>query len=678
MTRDSQRRRETVVGVDTGGTFTDLVCVEGGLVRVEKVPSTPDDPARALLDGLARLRPKGAVRLVHGTTVALNALLTGRVARTALVTNAGFVDLVEIGRQDRPDLYALHPLKPAPLVPRERRFEIAQRSWPTLASTRAAHSGVEEVRAPSRAELTRLRRAVARCEPEAIAICLLHSYADPQIEQRVADDLRALGVPITTSSGLVREHREFERFSTAIVNAALVPIVRDYLERLGRSLAGSRLELMRSGGGTMRAERAAVEPVRVVLSGPAGGVLGAARAAEQAGFASMVGLDMGGTSTDVAFRRLGTTRGVEPVPTTSIAGHAIAMTTLDIHTIGCGGGSLVRVDASGVLTVGPESAGAVPGPVCYGIGDEATITDAHVLLGHLAQGSFLAGRVELDLDRVERAFERLGRKLALSPRKVAQAALEVARAAMRRALGVMTLQRGEDPRRTPLVAFGGAGGLHAASLARALSMPSALIPHAPGVLSAFGMATAEPTAERSRAVLAPLGEWNARRRAREFAALTKSARAELAESNVAPHAMRVECALDLRYSGQSFELRVPEDGSDPAARFETRHRELYGYVLAGREIELVALRSRVFVPSEPVRASSVRSRELPLALRRSTRKVTFEKGPVATLIVDRAALKVGHRFDGPAIVQEFSGTTLVPPNTSALVVHGGHLLLRAD
>ncbi|MCC7014606.1 MAG: hydantoinase/oxoprolinase family protein [Planctomycetes bacterium] len=671
MTSESRKSAGPVVGVDTGGTFTDLVALDGSEVRFEKVPSTPDDPARALLDGLERLGLRGRARVVHGTTVALNALLTGRVARTALVTNAGFADLLEIARQDRPDLYALHPRKPAALVPRERRFEIAQRSWPALEG-----GALEHVRTPSARELARLRRDVGRCRPESIAVCLLHSYADPRIEQRVADSLRALGVPLTTSAALVREHREFERFSTAVVNAALVPVVRDYLEHLARALRGTPLELLRSSGGTSSAELAAREPVRVIASGPAGGVLGAARAAREAGLATMVSLDMGGTSTDVAFRRLERARGVEQVPSSSIAGYPIAVPSLDLHTIGCGGGSLVRVDASGVLTVGPQSAGAVPGPVCYGHGDEPTITDAHVLLGHVASGAFLSGRLELDHDAVERAFEKLGRKLKLAPRRVAQAALDVARAAMRRALGVMTLQRGEDPRRTPLVAFGGAGGLHAADLARSLAMPAALVPLGPGVLSALGMASAAPSAESSRAVLAPLARSSRAELRREFARLSASVRDELRESGVAARQVELECALDLRYAGQSFELRVPFDGTDPASRFEARHRELYGYTLEEREIELVSLRARGSAITPLPRPRRYVERAAPRAATLAERRAWFGGRAALARVVERAQLAPGHRVEGPAILQEFSGTTLVPPGAQALVVHGGHVLLR--
>jgi N-methylhydantoinase A len=664
------------LGVDTGGTFTDFALVDGDHVLFEKVPSTPSAPERALLDGLERLEDCSAAEIVHGTTVALNALLTGRFARTALVTNEGFRDLIEIARQDRPELYVLHPVKPPAIVPRELRFEIAQRSWPSLADA----TKLERVRSPSRAELRRLVAQLRAADVESIAICLLHSYADPRIEESIARALQPLGLPITTSSGLLREHREFERFSTAVINAALVPVAKSYLQRLSAACARGQLELMQSSGGTLPAERAAIEPVRVLLSGPAGGVVGAARAAREAGFERMVGLDMGGTSTDVAFQELArASHGARTGPI-YVAGHPIAVPALDIHTIGCGGGSLLDVDAGGVLRVGPQSAGADPGPVCYGVGDRLTITDAHVLLGHVASGAFLAGRLELHVDAVERAFERLGAKLAMKPVAAAQAALDVANAAMRRALATMTMQRGEDPRATPLVAFGGAGGLHAADLAASLDQPCALVPRGPGVLSALGMATADAMRERSASVLAPLERVSSAERRRRLAQLARDARDELIESGHRSRDIEIEAALDLRYAGQSFEIRLP-DSSDPARVFHARHAKLYGYELREREIELVHARVRAIVRRPTRSLAAARARSLDADAITAHRRAYFaaKQGSARAVrcpVIDRARLRPGEHFSGPALVEEFSGTTVVPPGWRARVVAGSHLVLE--
>ncbi len=667
------------IGVDTGGTFTDLVLADGDELSVVKVPSTPRDPADAVVGGLERLHAGGAGdTVVHGTTVALNALLTGRVARTALVTGAGFRDLVEIGRQERPDIYALHPIKPEPLVPRSLRFEVAQRSWPDPAGGRATE--LVEVAAPSADELERLRERVAKSGAQSVAICLLHSWADPAIEERVAAALAPLGLPLTLSAHVLAEHREYERFSTAIVNAVLVPIVRAYLAGLERRLPDARLLLLQSNGGTLPASRAALEPVRVLLSGPAGGVVGAARAAREAGLESIVTLDMGGTSTDVAFHDaraegvLAVSGGTgDPV---RVAGHPVAVPTLDIHTIGCGGGSLVRVDAGGVLHVGPASAGADPGPVCYGHSDEPTVTDAHVLLGHVAEGAFLGGELALDHDAVARAFERLARRLGAAPAEAAQAVLEVARAAMRRAVGVMTMQRGHDPRRLALVAFGGAGGLHAAALAASLGMRRALVPCSPGALSARGMTAADAIRDLSRTALEPLGAWSRARRRAAFRELAHAGRSSLVEAGHPARAVAFEHGLDLRYAGQSFELRVPE-GEDVAGAFHAVHERRYGYRLEGREVELVCLRTRAIVRRASPVPANARSRPLPADARLGLRAVRFGSRVARAPLLARARLRPGHAFEGPALVEEYSGTTLVPPRWSARVTAGSHLLLEA-
>jgi N-methylhydantoinase A len=656
-----------ILGVDTGGTFTDLAlrAADGGL-RTAKVASTPDDPGRAVLAGLEVLGDTGGAEIVHGTTVALNALLTGRTARTALVTNRGFRDLLEIGRQARPDIYALHPVKPRALVPRERRFEVTQRSWPGEDGT------VVEDHGPGADELASLARAIKRSGAESVAVCLLHSYADPGIERRVAQALAPLGLPLTCSAELLPAYREVERFSTAMANAALAPIMSAYLERLARELPGQGLSLLQSSGGTVTAERAAAEPVRVLFSGPAGGVVGAARAAQEAGLGAIVTLDMGGTSTDVAFHDPGGGL-LDAVTGAEVAGHPIAVPALDIHTIGCGGGSLVHVDAGGVLHVGPESAGADPGPVCYGQGEVLTVTDACVHLGHIASQGFLDGNFPLDVDAVARAFELLGRRLGTRPLDAAQGVLDVARAAMRRALGVRTMQRGLDPAGLPLVAFGGGGGLHAAALAAALDMPGALIPAYPGVLSAAGMAGADALRDRECSVLAPLAEWNSKRRRATLAELTRQARGELRDAGYPARAIEVSASLDLRYRGQSYELSVPE-GRAPDAAFSDLHEARYGWRLP-TEVELVSLRVRALArrTTPAPTAGPTRQRPHPKAAVLGERRAVFAGRPVMTKRIDRGALRPGHVVQGPAIIEEYSATTLVPPSTRALVRAGGHL-----
>ena len=633
-----------------------------------KVRSTPGDPSEAVLSGLESLGGTSGVELVHGSTVGLNAMLTGAVAPTALVTNEGFRDLVEIGRQDRPELYALHPTKPAALVDRRRRFEVGQRAYPS------AGGSLEVIKRPSKAELARLVERVRRSGVKSVAVCLLHSYSDPEMEAEVARPLEEAGLSVTCSAHLLAEYREFERFSTAIANACLVPVVRAYLERLADRIGDRKLSVLQSSGGAFPAAQAAAEPVRVLFSGPAGGVVGAARAAAQAGHDEVVTLDMGGTSTDVAFHS--SAAGLEEIVNdVRVAGHPVGVPALDIHTIGCGGGSIVSVDPSGVLRVGPESAGAEPGPVCYGSGSELTVTDAHVMLGHLRTGAFLEGALELDAEAVRRGFARLGKQLGVSPRAAAEGVLAVARAAMRRAVGVMTMQRGRDPRRLPLIAFGGAGGLHAAALAASLDQPGTLIPRHPGALSAWGMAHADTVQDRSCTVLGDLADWPRARRKTLSGELAEDAIATLLASGHAKRSIRTEFRLDLRYRGQSYELALAEGSRDDAAqRFHRAHAERYGWSLNDTEVELVHLRTRALVHRSLPSPRTVKPRRLPAGAILGTCRAGFG-ATITARRIDREALVEGVRFRGPAIIEEYSGTTLLPPGWTASVTSGGHLWL---
>ena len=675
------------IGVDTGGTFTDVcVVAPGSPPRTHKVRSTPDDPSRAIALALAELGLEGGAgaAVVHGTTVALNALLTRRgTDGAALVTNEGFRDLVEIDRQSRPDLYETEPVRPAPMVPRERRFELRQRSAPADGGEPTARGRVREEVRPRDDEIEALCDAVVASGATSVAVCLLHSYADPGPERRVAARLRARGLDATASADLVAEYREAERFSTACVNAALTPVVRAYLARLSGALdRAARLEVLQSSGGGIDAERASAEPVRVLLSGPAGGVVGAARAAQAAGLGAIATLDMGGTSTDVAFhdpeQGLGTL-----ADEVRVAGHAIAVPTLDMHTIGCGGGSLAPRGAGGARRVGPESAGADPGPIAFGRGgDVPTVTDAWVLLGRIPHAAhaegFLGGALQLDVDAVERAFERLGAELGATAVEAADAVVAAANASMRRALGVMTMERGRDPRATPLVAFGGGGGLAAAELARGLGMPCALVPDATGVLSAAGMCDALRTADRSRTLLARLEGLEAAALGRTLDELADEARAALA-----PARAEVEASLALRYVGQSYELLVP--AATPhgrlAAAFAGAHRSRFGWDLAGHAVELVHVRVRATESG----ASASRSDRAagdpsaaggdPAAAVLGHQRLRSPAGDRDVPVLARGRLGPGDRVDGPALVVDATATVFVPEETSCTVGPGG-LVLR--
>lgn len=665
---NTQQTPRATVGVDTGGTFTDFVLIQDGICRITKLSSTPEDPSRAVLAGVRALPGAEGADVVHGTTVALNALLTGRKARTALVTGKGFLDLIEIGRQSRPDLYELSPSKPAAIVPRDLRFEVDQRTAPLRDGT------FEELSSPSFDELEQLTKALVEAKAESLAICLLHSYATPEIEERIAKSLAHLGLPTTCSARILPEYREFERFSTACINASLVPLMQNYLTRLESELEDRKLELMQSSGGTLSATHAAEEPVRILFSGPAGGVIGAARAATEAGFDSIVALDMGGTSTDVAFHS-GESR--TSISDAHIAGHPIAVPALDIHTIGTGGGSLVSLDNAGILHVGPESAAADPGPVCYGNGETLTVTDAHVMLGHIATGKFAAGEVRIDEARVQERFESLSKQLGVGVHDAAQTVLDVARAAMRRALGVMTMQRGQDPKALPLVAFGGAGGLQAAALASSLEMRGALIPANPGVLSAWGMANADALCERSRSVLAELHEWDASTRSETTNQLLEEAIATLQESGHPAESILGERTLDLRYCGQNSTLSLVDSGASPAElarQFHSKHESLFGWQLADREVELVSLRIAARVPRAVPKPQRLEPQELPSSAVIGQREAWFGS-LLEVKCIDRTQLEPGMQLSGPALIEEYSGTGIVPPNWKAEVLAGGHLWL---
>ncbi len=487
-------------GVDTGGTFTDFVFETADELRIFKLASTPDDPSRAITEGLQRIAAEtgsalARIEVVHGTTVGTNALLQRRGARVALVTTAGFEDVIEIGRQARPELYNLNAIKPAPLVASELRFGVQERIT----------SAGEVLESLCQDELEELGEKLRQSGCEAIAVSLLFSFAHPEHEQRIARALEPLGLPLSISHKILPEYREYERTSTVAVNAYLQPLMGRYLNRLTRVGPGSgpsspsqstkpeaqsptfRLRVMQSSGGSISATAAAAGPVRTILSGPAGGVVGALRASRAAGFEDIITFDMGGTSTDVA---LCDQEGMRLTSEAIVAGLPVAVPMMDIHTVGAGGGSIARVDEGGSLRVGPESAGAEPGPACYGRSLLPTVTDAHVMLGHFPGAGLLGGEFKLDEARAREALKKLAVEMsAAANRKVsiftaALGVLEVVNTNMERALRYVSVERGNDPREFTLVPFGGAGGLHALALARALRIPRILVPASPGAKQA--------------------------------------------------------------------------------------------------------------------------------------------------------------------------------------------------
>ncbi|HTR25881.1 MAG TPA: hydantoinase/oxoprolinase family protein [Terriglobales bacterium] len=669
-------RSNVRVAIDTGGTFTDCVWVEGGRLRTLKVFSTPDDPSRAIADALKKIAMSAEVTLLHGTTVGTNALLQRKGARVALVTTAGFEDVIEIGRQARPRLYDFLFDRIAPLVEREMRFGVRERI--------AADGGVLE--APTPEELTRVHDALSRAHPEAVALSLLFSFANPTNETRVADALRDLGVPLSVSHRILPEFREYERTSTVVVNAYLQPLMQSYMEKLservadldhsrrrGQTRTKPRIFVMQSSGGITALESAAREPVRTVLSGPAGGLVGAAASAARSGFKRILTFDMGGTSTDVAAIQGAIHTGSQ----SEVAGLPVGVPMLEIHTVGAGGGSLARFDAGGLLRVGPESAGADPGPICYGRGTQPTVTDANLLMGRLRPTRFLGGDFTLDLDRTRRITKEWLAKQGshLSLEHFAAGVVRVVNANMERALRVVSIERGYDPRDFALVAFGGAGGLHACELAEALSIPTVIIPAMPGALSAIGILESDVVKDFSRTVLWRVAAQLPRTELeREFRKLEASAQKEFKAEGWSgnPHHER---SLDLRYRGQGYELNIPA-GANAIAHFHEEHQRRYGYHHAGRELEIVTVRLRAVLPTPRTKLTEAqsprRSRTVPV----ERVPVNFAGQGVSTPIYERADIGVGEVLNGPAVITEYSATAVIPLRRTFCIDRSGNLIIE--
>ncbi len=663
------------VGVDSGGTFTDVVGVGAdGVVRAHKLPSQPEAPWRPVLDGARRVARDEAIdELSHSTTVATNALLERRGGPVALVTTAGFEDVLELGRQARPKLYALHPVLPAPLVDAPLRFGVEERLAP---------DGSVLV-APSAAALAELRARVEAAVRDqgvrAIAICLLHAYANDAHERAVADALAPLGLPVSRSSAVLPLPREYERTSTTVVDAYVRPVIAPYLGRLDGADGErvGRVRILASNGGAMSASDAAASPARTLLSGPAAGVVGALAVARVCGVADAITLDMGGTSTDVALIAGGE---VALADEATVAGCVLQLPMLAIHTVGAGGGSIASVDAGGALKAGPESAGADPGPAAYDRGGtRPTVTDANLVLGRLPPTGLLGGDMPLSLERARAALAPLAERLGVAVEDAAEDVLAVAAAVMARAIKVVSVERGHDPARFTLLPFGGAGGLHACAVARELGMTRILVPPSPGLLCAYGALTADvahdfvATLLRPAGALLPPGDVAA-----EFLPLTQAAMRALDGDGVDPAARRLERAATLRYRGQAFELTVPwkrADGAvvdDLVAAFHDAHRARYGYAL-DREVELVTLRLRAVGKAAPLPPPTEPRDAGPVEIGRAA--VRLDRAVHDAPLLLRRRLLPGVSVAGPAVIAEYSSTTLLPAGARADVLPSGALAI---
>ena len=635
------------IGIDSGGTFTDFVVWrDDGRLESFKLRSDPASPAKVILQGLRRIASGPEVKradVVHGSTVATNALLERKGARTAFVTTSGFEDLIAIGRQNRPELYNLTPALPVPLVPPDLCFG---------ATERILFDGSVEL--PLKTGT--LPRRVAASGAESVAICLLHSCQNDAHETALLAVLRK-AMPeayICASCDISPEFREFERASTTVINAYVGPLMDRYLGELEEA-SPFPVAVMQSNGGLLSASEARRHAVRTILSGPAGGIVGAIGIASLAGFPKALTFDMGGTSTDVALA------GQQPRLTTEarVDNFPVRVPMLDIHTVGAGGGSIACVDIGGSLRVGPESAGAVPGPACYGVGTEATVTDAHVVLGRIAADQLAGGTMHVDVAAAERAVARVAAQLGLTTVKAAAAIVRVANSNMERAIRAVSLERGEDPRDFPLVAFGGCGGLHACEIAQELGIETVIVPREAGALSALGMLLADRTRDYSISAGPDVES--------RFRKLSAQARGDM------PRA-RLERFADMRYAGQSYELMVPWSKAS-AGDFHASHQRIYGYSDRARAVETVTLRLRAILRT--AKPDLRHAAPAALSSARASRRVWLS-GRWRNLPVLRRE-SIGRKpVAGPALIVDYGSTTLAPAGWKLRMDAAGTLLLPAE
>lgn len=658
---------QTRIAIDTGGTFSDSVWVDQGRIRMLKVFSTPSDPSQAIAECVKEAGVTGPLVLLHGTTVGTNTLLQRKGARVALITTAGFEDVIEIGRQARPKLYDLFFDRIPPLVAPGMRFGVLER---TASDGRILQAATN---------LKDLAARVRRTKPDAIAISLLFSFANPDNERAIAQAMRPLNLPLSVSHAILPEFREYERTSTVVVNAYLQPVMESYLKRLARRVPKKHprqdrapVFVMQSNGGITSLDAAAKTPVRTVLSGPAGGVVGAAAMARRSGYNRIISFDMGGTSTDVAL----IDGDIKPSSQSEITGLPIAVPMLDIHTVGAGGGSIARFDAGGALRVGPESAGADPGPICYGRGTLPTVTDANLLLGRLQPDNFLGGTFTLDAERTRKIISDWLRKQAIGMdlNSFATGVIQVVNSNMEKALRLVSIERGHDPREFTLVAFGGAGGLHACELAQALAIPRVIVPALPGALSAYGILASDVIKDLSRTILLRVKDEVPRGKLEnEFRALERAAQRQFREEGWRGKPRFVR-SVDMRFRGQGYELNILFT-ADLGADFLREHQRRYGYAYENRELEIVTLRLRAILPVSNLNLEVEENEHRGTPAAHGV-KTWFGNRLFSTRLYDRPHLVRSQRYSGPAIITEYSATTVIPPGARFQSDKAGNLVLK--
>jgi len=642
------------IGIDTGGTFTDFVFFDGSDLVIHKVPSTPKDHSRAIISGIKDILGSklNDLHIVHGTTVATNALLEREGARIALITTKGFEDVIQIGRQNRAKLYDVFWRAPVPLVAQSLRFGIQERT---------TYKGriIQSVKLP---ELKALNSKLKKLDVEGIAISFLHSYVNPRNEEKVQKHLKSLGIPISTSSNILPEFREYERTSTIVANSYLLPKVKNYMSTLAQKLPNAKISIMQSNGGIMSPKQAASEPVRIILSGPAGGVVGASKVAELIGHEKIMTYDMGGTSTDVSLCE----KGPKFTTETSIGGVPVKIPMIDITTIGAGGGSIAYIDSGGALKVGPKSAGADPGPACYGKGTESTVTDANLALGRIRVDSFLGGRMKISPNKSKTALRKLARRLKLSIEEVAEGIIKVANANMERALRVISIRKGYDPREFALVSFGGAGGLHACELAQGMEMKTVIFPKDPGVLSALGMLTADTFKDYSITVFLNGQEAGFGILEEGFSSLEEKARKDFPADKI-----KFKRFLDVRYKRQSHEITVPY-GKNFASSFHKAHKRMNGYNKPKSEIEVITLRVRAIGKKRELEIPYLQNEKIKIKPLKD--RIVLGGKNINVSVFNRKYFYSGFEFAGPALILEDTSTILIPHGYRCRVDKWGNII----
>lgn len=648
-------KKEVKIGVDTGGTFTDFVIYINGEVEIKKIPSTPKNLSLAILEGINEFMNDLQIPvIIHGTTVATNSLLERKGGRIALITTQGFEDILFIGRQTRQKLYSLRGEQRIPLLSRQRCFGLEERTSPFgKVEKKVTHS-----------ELRNVLDKVKKVKVDAVAVSLINSYANYENEKIIAKELKKRKILFSISTQILPEHREYERTATTAVNAYLMPVISRYLESLEAKLKKAELRIMQSNEGYISPTKAKSEPLRTALSGPAGGVVGAFHLTKTAGFQNVITFDMGGTSSDVSLIDGKIRRTNESM----IGDFPLRIPIIDIHTVGAGGGSLAYVDKGGSLRVGPQSAGADPGPACYGYGNAPTVTDANLILGRLVPEFFLGGKMNIFAERSCMALKNLTKKINKSLLETAYGIIEIANANMEKAIRVISIERGFDPRDFSLFSFGGAGGMHAVDIASNLKMPKVIIPKNAGVLSALGLLLADSIKDHSKSILKSAENINERELQKHFHELSQKGLKDMQEDGFTKDEIRFYPLIDLRYSGQSYEITIPYRAKTShnfsfISDFHKAHQKLYSYHHEQKSVEIVNIRIKTVGSGKKIKLKRYPLEgKSPDGAFQKKQSIHYGGKKWHASIYDRSRLKSGNKLKGPALIVDGESTTLLPPS----------------